>query len=225
MRSPAMRNDVPNFRRGMKAMARRLLGGLPVMVTAVAGLSLIAPAAHAATIVAQNSKHSWHANNQNKTIDTKVEVYDDGSVRGTSTVQSGVWLTGVRLCAKAVLMDRDGGALATVGGDCWGVDGTAFGESSRTENWTGQVAPDIALRTYAVQIVHWNNGINWGQVFAFAKKVWEIYQDIVSSTDDAAATDIVLPNGNTVRYADLAPRVTPGGGGSGCGGRVCMEPK
>lgn len=71
------------------------------------------------------------------------------------------------------------------------------------------MAPDIALRTYAVQIVHWNNGINWGQVFAFAKKVWEIYQDIVSSTDDAAATDIVLPNGNTVRYADLAPASPP----------------
>ncbi|MDP9842742.1 hypothetical protein [Streptosporangium lutulentum] len=224
MRSPALRNDVPGFRRDVKAMARRLFGGLLVMVTAFAGLGLVAPSAHAATLVAQNSKHSWHANNQNKTIDTRAEVYDDGSVKGTSTVQSGVWLTGVRLCAKAILMDRDGGALATVGGDCWGVNGTAFGYSSRTENWTGQVTPDLALRTYAVQIVHWNNGVDWGQVFGFAKKVWEIYEDIFASNGDTAATDIVMPNGNVIRYEDLAPR-SPGGGIGGCGGRFCVQPK
>ncbi|GLW07863.1 hypothetical protein Misp01_29930 [Microtetraspora sp. NBRC 13810] len=205
------------------ALYRKLLSGLVVLVTAVAGLGLITPAAHAATLVAQNSKHSWHAKNQNKTIDATVQVYDDGSVKGVSTVTSGVWLTGVRLCAKAILMDSNGAALATVGGDCWGVDGSAFGESSRTENWSGTVSADLAKRTYAVQIVHWNNGIDWRQVFQFAKAVYEIYKVIAGTNDDAAATDIVMPDGRVMRYDDIV-RSTPGGG-AGCGGRVCMEPK
>ncbi|GLX02346.1 hypothetical protein [Microtetraspora sp. NBRC 16547] len=223
MRSPAPQN-VPILHTGMNAMARRLLGGLLAMVTALAGLGLVAPAAHAATLVAQNSQHSWHNNNRNKTIDTTVEVYNDGTVRGVSTVESGVWLTGVRLCAKAVLMDRDGGALAEVGGDCWGVNGTAFGYSSRTENWGGQVSPDIASRTYAVQIVHWNNGIDWGQVFAFAKKVWDIYRAIAQSNNDAAATDIVMPNGTVMPYSSFVPAPGGGGGGNMCGGSPCKHP-
>ncbi|TCO46466.1 hypothetical protein [Actinocrispum wychmicini] len=200
------------------AVRRRLLGGLVSAALALAGVGMTATPASAATPVAKASLHSHHANNENKTIDTTVVVYDDGNVYGTSTVESGVWLTGVRLCAKALLVNRDGMVIGQVGGDCWGVNGTALGYSKRTENWAGQVPVDIARQTFAVSIVHWNNGIDWSQVVNFVTQIWTIYKSFSSSGADASANDIQLPNYQLLSYGQDS------GGGGGGGGHGPLHP-
>ncbi|MEV0379522.1 hypothetical protein [Nonomuraea sp. NPDC050643] len=192
---------------------RRLLTGLLTALVALTGLVVASPPAGADVLVAEASLHSWHANNQNKTIDTMVKVYASGNVYGTSTVESGVYLTGVRLCAKALLLNVDGVVIGEAGGDCWGVNGTAFGYSKRTENWTGQVSPAIAQQTYAVSIVHWNNGINWSQVLGFATFIWNVYKTLKSDGSDASANTIVLPAYQPIEFSG-----NNGGGGGGGGG-------
>lgn len=203
--------------------ARRLGSVLVALALTLTGLALIVPTAHAGVVVAQKTQHDWHRHNRNKTIDTTVKVYDDGTVEGVSTVESGVWLTGVRLCADAVLHDSTGTVLAKIDGDCWGVNGTYSSFHRRTDTWGGKVTADIAARTYDVQIIHWNDGVNWAQVLNFFVKVWEIYKIIAGAVDDAAAaSDVVLPDGSRYTYSTY---VRPGGMGGDCGGRDCIVPK
>ncbi|MEV6157117.1 hypothetical protein AB0L53_42935 [Nonomuraea sp. NPDC052129] len=193
---------------------RRLITALLTALIALTGFVVASPPASADRLVAEASLHSWHANNQNKTIDTTVKVYASGNVYGVSTVESGVYLTGVRLCAKALLLNVDGMVIGEVGGDCWGVNGTALGYSKRTENWSGQVSPDIAEQTYAVSIVHWNNGIDWGQVLGFAKFIWTVYKTLSTDGSDASANTVVLPRYQPIEFAGNNGSSGGGGGGS-----------
>ncbi|MFI6816070.1 hypothetical protein ACIBG7_26945 [Nonomuraea sp. NPDC050328] len=74
-----------------------------------------------------------------------------------------------------------------------------------------------------MQIVYWNDGINWNQVFTFAMKVSEIYQGIAGAVGDGAdATDIVLPTGKVYSYSAY---VQTGSGGGDRGGTDCIYPK
>ena len=87
-----------------------------------------------------------------KHMDSNAALYDTGDVNGLTKIWSSVQLLGWTGATKVIFVDVNGVPIGQQNVGSWGVDGTLFGRSTRTETWSTHEVPEtryIMLVNYA----------------------------------------------------------------------------